>query len=380
MVEILRPSSADIWSNCAGQPQLVERLGKDELPSDPAMEGTCAAWLAEQVLTGQAATCRELVGTVCPENNWPIDHIMANHIQKYVDMIVNRGGDIKAERRVYLNEFINGTPDAYATITWNKPTVIGHPGYDGIEMTTLYCDDLKYGYGIVEPTSKQVLIYAAAIAWAMYHAGSPPDVIQIGIYQPRGYHVDGIYRTRQLTFQQLTDEAHQIIEDGKKCFDPNAQLTPGSHCKHCPIAASCSALSHELYTIYTMLAGREQRHMTGDEMSIERRFIEMVEDMIKGKKSALDAEMNARMDAGEYIPGWDRQQGYGNRRYKDNIKPETIHFFTGIDPTHGKMVTPAQMERNGANPDILDMFTETPRTKAKFVPITSADIARQFGK
>ena len=107
MVQILRPSSADIWTNCPGQPALVERLVPEQPSSDAAMEGTCAAWLAEQCLTGAIEKCRDLVDTVCPENNWPIDHIMANHIQRYCDMITGRGGDIKAERRVHLNEFIN---------------------------------------------------------------------------------------------------------------------------------------------------------------------------------------------------------------------------------------------------------------------------------
>lgn len=376
MVQILRPSSADIWTNCPGQPALVERLVPEQPSSDAAMEGTCAAWLAEQCLTGAIEHCRDLVDTVCPENNWPIDYIMANHIQKYCDMITMRGGDIKAERRVYLNEFINGTPDAYATIVENNAPVdvaFGHAPY----TTTLYVDDLKYGYGIVSPWSKQVVIYAASIAWAMYHKGHAPDAIQIGIYQPRGNHVDGIYRTRTISFQQLTDEANQIIEDGKKCFDPNALCIPGRHCKYCPAAGVCAALTTELYDIYTMLQGKANRNVTAQELSAELIFLEMVEDLIKGRSTAIKAVANARIDAGENIPGWAREPGRNGTR-KFIVKPETIKAVTGLDPTSGKMVTVAELERMGADPSALKYLSEQPKTKSKLVQVTGEDIKRRL--
>ncbi len=365
MVQILRPSSADIWTNCPGQPALVERLVPEQPSSDAAMEGTCAAWLAEQCLTGAIEQCRDLVDTVCPENNWPIDHIMANHIQKYCDMITVRGGDIKAERRVYLNEFINGTPDAYATIVWG----------DG--KTTLYVDDLKYGYGIVTATSKQVLIYAAAIAWVMYNQGHAPDVIQIGIYQPRGYHVDGYYRTRSVSFQELTNEANQVIEDGIKCFDPNALCIPGGWCKYCPAAHVCGALTTELYDVYSVLQGKVNRVMSLDELATELIFLDKFEDMLKGRKTAKVAEANAHIDAGKNIPGWAREPGRnGTRRFTK--KPETIKAVTGIDPTSGKMVTVAELERMGADPSALKFLSEQPKTKSKLVQVTAEDIKRRM--
>ena len=370
MVTILRPSSADIWTNCPGQPALVERLVPEQPSSDAAMEGTCAAWLAEQCLTGAIEKCRDLVDTVCPENNWPIDHIMANHIQRYCDMITGRGGDIKAERRVHLNEFINGTPDAYATIVMKLPHV-------KMSHTTLYVDDLKYGYGIIKPTSKQVLIYAAAIAWAMYHQGHAPDLIQIGIYQPRGNTVDGIYRTRTVSFQELTDEANQVIEDGKKCFDPDALCIPGRHCKHCPAAHVCGALTTELYDVYEMLQGRKNRVSSLQELSSDLIFLEKLEDMVKGLKTAKTAEANAHIDAGKNIPGWSREPGRnGTRRFTK--KPETIKAVTGIDPTSGKMVSVAELERMGADPSALKFLSEQPKTKSKLVQVTAEDIKRRM--
>ena len=59
---------------------------------------------------------------------------------------------------------------------------------------------------------------------------------------------------------------------------------------------------------------------------------------------------------------------------------DTVKFMTGMDPTSGAMVTPAALERLGANPDIVKTLVEQPTTKAKLVPFTAEDVARKFGE
>lgn len=367
MLTVLRPSSADIWTNCAAQPSIVDRLVTDNIPSDAAMEGTCAAWLAEMVLTEQAPNCRSLVGARCPDNNWPVDYSMANHIQGYVDMITGRGGDISTERRVYLTDFIHGTPDAYAT---------GLEEYvNGFPQISLHVDDLKYGYGIVNPTSKQVLIYAGAICKQL---STKPDKIVIGIYQPRAFHVDGIYRTRTLTLRQLYTEIEEVVEAGRLCFDANPYANPGRHCKYCPAAHVCPAVSTEMYDALTFAQGSTARHMTGQELSNQLEFLAMAEDVLKGMKTAIEAEANARMDAGKHVPGWTRERGKGRRRF--NIDATMVLLGTGIDPRADKMCTPAELERRGADPTIMRMITEIPDTKARLVRMRTEDFARKFGE
>lgn len=365
---ILRPSSADKWFNCPAQPQIVERLVEPSPPTDAAMEGTCAAWLADVVLTEENIECRDLIGEVCPENNWPVDPIMANHIQKYVDLMSSRSGHFFSERRVYLNDLIHGTPDAYG-ITNN-----------GI----LHVDDLKYGYGIVEPTSKQVLIYAAAI-YLEYNKDllskyEPIHSIQIGIYQPRAFHVDGIYRYRTLTPGQLIAEANEIIEAGNRCTDPNAVAIPGRHCKYCEASAVCGALSTELYDVFTMLSGKANRNVTGQELSDELFFLDKAEDMLKARRTGINASALARIESGEFIPLWAKKQGMGNRKWKDDVDPVTIKTLTGVDPESGKMVTPAEMERRGVPREVIDIWTEQPPTKPKLSPISETDFKKAFGE
>jgi hypothetical protein len=54
--------------------------------------------------------------------------------------------------------------------------------------------------------------------------------------------------------------------------------------------------------------------------------------------------------------------------------------MTGVDPTSGKMVTPAELERRGADPEVVKLMTETPDTKAKLQPVRPEDMARAFGE
>ena len=357
----LRPSSADIWSNCAAQPALLERLARPNQTSDEAMEGTCAAWLADEMIRHGLVDAKDMVGEVCPENNWIVDHEMARHIQKYVDMIRERGGDIFTERKVKLNEHIQGTCDTFSVLTGD----------------TLYVDDLKYGYGIVSPHTKQLVAYGGAIIRELRDCFQP-TYIQLGVYQPRALHHDGIYRTRKLTVAEFNEEVDRLIRAGGRCQDADAFAKPGKHCKHCPVADSCSALGFEIYDIYSMVLGKAMRNPTIQELADEKTFLVRAAAMLKGRINATDAEMNARMDNGKNIPGWTRKSSKGNRRWK--VSSNTVKFMTGMDPTSGAMVTPAALERLGADPDIVKTLVEQPTTKAKLVPFTAEDVARKFGE
>jgi len=357
----LRPSAAGIWANCAAYPYLAERL-PPEPPSDPAMEGTCAAWLAEMVLTGQAETCRDMLGQTHPENGWVVDVEMARHIQGYVDTVRSYGGRIDVERKVRLNEMIEGTPDATAIV----------------KDKLLIVDDLKYGFDPVEPLSEQVVIYAGAILRRASRYNITIGEVRLGIYQPRAYHPSGTHRTIALWPEELMRRVKWIEEAGQRAQHPAPMATPGAHCEYCPAAAICSAVAHENYRIYHRMIAQQARHMTPTEAANELAFLDLAEDMLKARKRAVHAECEARLAKGERIPGWMRHSGKGQRRWK--AKAATVKMLTGIDPQGGSMITPAEMERRGADPAVVSLLTETPNTKAKLVRVPDGYYEKLFGK
>lgn len=361
---ILRPSSSEIWTKCYGQPQMVERHNIASETSDAAKEGTCAAWVAEMVLTGQRETCFDMIDELHPDNHWPVDYDMADYIQKYVDHVRKGGGEIFTERKVVLNENIQGTPDSYAVLS--------------DEYNTLYVDDLKYGFVIVSEISPQIVIYAEAICRELqqYH-GVLVDKIRLGIYQPRGFHVDGIYRHRTVSRAELALEAAEIENAGRQCLSVNPKVTPGEHCKYCPAQIVCSAAANEIYKINSVVSYPVSREMTGEEISREYAFLNTAYDMIKGRKSAIEDEIIARQQGGGFVPGWLPKSGHGRRKFK--FDKQTVELITGVDATPDGTCTPKELERRGADPDVIRTLTVTPRTKAKLSPVKRSDIAKAFG-
>lgn len=356
----LRPSAAHIWTKCPANPLMASRA-PEEAPGDPAREGTCAAWVAEMVLTGEAATTVDLIGKN-HSNGWLVEPDMTHRIQKYVDLVRSYGGTIHTERKVELNGHIKGTPDAYAILA-----------ADAI----LRVDDLKYGYGIVEPyRNPQISIYAGAILRYLAARGVTIRQVVIGVYQPRAWHPAGIHRTWATTPEDLMAYVHQIEAAGDLAQAPDPVAKPGAHCEYCPAAATCPAVTAANYRVYDMLCASQQRHMTALEMAEELAFLAEADDMLQGRIKALHAEAKARMGRGEHIPGWHMEQGAGQRRF---IKSAAIiRAMTGINPEVPKMVTPSELERMGANPAIVKRLTETPRTAPRLAPVRANHFKNLF--
>lgn len=356
----LRPSAAHIWTKCSANP-LMASMMPAEVPGDAAREGTCAAWVAEMVLTGVVTSASEMIGRN-HENGWLVEPDMARHIQKYIDHLRARGGKIFVERKVRLNPLIEGTPDAWALLD-----------DDGV----LHGDDLKYGYGIVEPyKNPQVSIYLGAIIRFLTTRGVTIKRVVVGIYQPRAWHPAGIYRTWECFPEELMEFVHEIELAGEKTQEQNPVAIPGDHCEHCAAASTCAALAAANYRVYDMLCARVQRHMTAVEMAEELMFLEKAEEMLQGRLNAVTTEAEARIKRGETIPGWHMEQRAGQRRF--TVPASVIRALTGKNPEVPKMVTPAELERMGASPAVVAKLSETPRTTPRLKRIAPGYFTNMF--
>lgn len=332
----LRPSSAHMWTQCPGQPTMAGRM-PPETPSDAAREGTCAAWVAEMMLTGQPVPSEH-------PNGWVVTDDMVSHVTKYVELVRSHGGQISVERKVRLNQWVEGTPDAFAVLD-----------AEGV----LHADDLKYGFGIVEPyRNPQVSIYVGAILRYLTARDVIIRRVEIGIYQPRAWHPAGIYRTWVVLPEELMKFVHEIEAAIPATQEANPRLSPGSHCEYCPAASTCAAVAHENYRVYSKVCADTQRHMSQDELAQELAFLELAEDMLKARRTAVNAEAEARLKRGQHIPGWHLGERRGQRRFK--VDAASVKALTGIDPMTEKMVTPAELERKGASPTMLKAITEVP--------------------
>lgn len=349
----LRPSSAHSWVNCSAYPRFVANI-TPEPEGDPAREGTCAAWVAENVLTGVYKTAIEMIG-LSHENAWVVELSMCELIQRYVDKVRSHGGQIHTERKVRLNKMIAGTPDSYAIVS-----------SDG----TLYVDDLKYGYKVVEPyKNEQISIYAGAILRKLSAYDVVIRKVVIGVYQPRASHPQGIYRTWNLLPEELMKFVQSIEAAGVKCQDPNAVATPGDHCEYCPAAATCFACGHSVYKHMSVIENQHQRHMDAEQLSIELKFLDSAEKILKARKNAVRTEATARIKRSEHIPGWHLEHQLGDRKLK--VSGEVVKAITGKNPYKGDLITPAALERAGVPSSVVNALSTRPHRPPTLKPISS---------
>lgn len=356
---IFRPSKSGYWSKCAAYVSFTHDL--PETDNDATREGICAAWVAQVVLAStEGIACDDMVGKT-HANGWLVSDEMARDVQDYVDLVRSFDGQITVEEHVIASAspVIQGTLD----------TSVYHP-----DTGILRIVDLKYGRRLVETTAAQLICYA----WGKFSDRQPIREIHLSIYQPRGFHRDGIFRTRVITPDQLYVEFTALWNMAVEGEKPNPLATPGPHCRDCEAAAGCEALAHTTYNLVETVMSRHQRDMTAQELSRELDFMDEAKKTIKARFEAIETEAESRLKR-ETIPGWGILPRKGNRKFI--VSGETVHVVTGVDPWEKTICTPKELERRGVtNEKLLNLITTTPVIGNKISRVTSEDIARVFNE
>jgi hypothetical protein len=361
----LRCSGADGWSRCGFRPHLETR--PDALPDDEgdaAKEGTAAAWVAECCINGDAYYAEDMVGRVHP-NGVEISPDMARHLQPYIDLARSRQG-AKAENFGEVR-----SPDGSFRIIGTSDLWSWSSGPDDFHV-----DDLKFGFGVKEPTTRQLTAYALI---AHYAYGITPARWHLGIFQPRAQHPLGPYRVRTLTHDEFLQEASALWQDAARAANP-VNATPGNHCLHCRAAAICTALTHSVYKFADMIETRSYLEPTDQQLADELEYLDSLETLISARRSAVEAETVFRIDNGRMIPGWAKVPTVGKRAWK--YPPEIIQAMIGADinVTQQSLVTPAEAERRHAPKEIIEQLTKRPVVGFKLGRYNADIVANLFKK
>jgi len=346
-----RPSAAHRWTKCSAAPLFASRAGPQPT-SDAAREGTCAAWVAELMLTNQPVD----VG-MTHENGWEVDADMICHMREYADICRADGGEMWAEKRVRLNPRIAGTADCITLV-------------DGV----LTVRDLKYGFRLVAPDSLQLIIYAAAMV-----AGTPSVTsIRTEIYQPRGFHQDGPRRWIDWTPDQIRAKAEWIIQRAEECYNPDPIATPGDHCLYCDGAVGCVALQQTTATALAIAEMTGHRDRTPFEMSQALHFYRNALEIITAAAKATEVEAEARAKRGERLPGWGLLPRFGNTRVK--ASPAAVKALTGKDATKIVPMNVGDLKLAGLTEAQLSIITERPTIGHKLTTLDQDTLTRQLNR
>lgn len=323
---LLSASSAHRWLACPPSAVVAEKYPEQD--TEFTREGTLAHEVAEAIAEG----CDQYTDDVGP--SLPITQEMVKCAEEYRDYIeeLKKTDDavVLLEQRV---DYSPWAPDGFGTCDCIL-----------IQDETLTIIDYKYGVGVAVSAedNPQMKLYALG---ALNDFGIALDVtrVEMHIFQPR---INNISRDA-LTVDELLAWAEKTVKPvAEKAAKGKGNYSAGSHCKFCPHAGRCRALTktctefletHSLRVAVPVLAP----HEVAEVLAMEP----LVSLWLKRVKTQA---LNTLMDGGE-IPGFKVVEGkLGNRKWTDEQAvfaklAEARYDFEDITET--KLLSPAAMDK-----------------------------------
>lgn len=337
---LLSASSAHRWLACP--PSAVAAEAYPEQDTEFTREGTLAHEAAEHIARGGEPDVDQL-------RDWGADYTqeMVECGIGYRDYIqeLTKSDDaiVLLEQRVDFSPWV---PEGFGTCD----CII-------IQGDTLSIIDYKYGQGV--PVSAvdnpQMKLYALG-ALNDYGIAMDVDRVEMHIYQPRlnNISVDGLSVADLLAWADKT-----VKPVAAKAIKGKGTYSAGAHCKFCPHAGRCRALTksctefvetHDLRVPVPVLADYEVAEVLAMEAQITL-WLKRV------KQQAL----TTMLEGGE-VPGYKVVEGkLGNRKWRDELQVAEILKAQGYqlnDITETKLLSPASMDKSIGKKKVAELLTD----------------------
>ena len=361
MVTEIRCSSLHRPMHCLGYLSL-ENLVEEEA-GQPAKDGTAIGELLSEMI--RQRTDSPKIGTTASNGTF-LDQDMWFYARDTYNTILQRaqGNLIETEER----------------IDWMTPAGIKIRGQFDISFangTTLHIEDLKYGYGIVEVENNwQLLGYAIGQCQRLQRLyGYIPTHLHLTIHQPRPYHEKGRVRDWIITYHQLLEYYHQICNRMQEYVTGDRTLATGKSCKYCDAASTCPALNRSANkAIDTVMSDWTEKPLTNEEVAEQYELLQRAYELLEIRLKSVEQLAISRIQANQIIPGYAFEMTYGDRKWKQNVTPESIKALTGIDIVKTDVMSPNQAEKAGVSKKLTAALTEKP---AKGTKLVKKDIAAE---
>ena len=337
---LLSASSSERWLNCP--PSAVASEAYPNPDTEFTREGTLAHEVAETVAR------RYIEHAPAPETY--ADTVDAEMLSCAIDYAEYIQEHIKSDKVVVLLEqkvdFSPWVPDGFGTCD----CII-------IQDDTLTIIDYKYGVGV--PVSAkdnpQMKLYALG---ALNDFGFAYDVskVEMHIFQPRINNIS----VDSITVEELEAWATKVVKPtAEKASKGKGDYKPGGHCKFCPHAGRCRALTktcteyvetHSLRVAVPVLAPHEVAEVLQMEPLISL-WLKRIKDQ------AMTTMLN-----GDSVPGWKIVEGkQGNRKWKDELEVAKALEAAGYskeDITETKLLSPAAMDKALGKKTVAELLAD----------------------
>lgn len=338
---------------CNGSRLMSPAFPAIEIDPTARNEGIAADYMALQAFSG--VPMDTLINTAAP-NGFIMSADMAEYVEQYLTGI--ECGDMQVDT-------------SFGTDAWRVGGRADHICY---ASSTLYIDDLKYGFSIVEPEMNWTLIWHA-IGYCITRQITP-DLITMTIHQPRPHHADGKKRSWTISYDDLQDLYARINET---LTNPSDELRTGlSWCRRCHALASCPAAQQARMNAVDASALAFNDQLPDAALSYEL-------DLMRSAKATLDAGLNAleelaahRLRNGKIIDNYAMEAQYAHTRWKSGIDGRILSVMTKIDCSKPGTITPAEFKRRGGSQKVYDALTERPQTGIKLIRASADKRARRI--
>ncbi|AHJ10735.1 hypothetical protein P106B_52 [Rhizobium phage vB_RglS_P106B] len=303
-----------IITDASNLPRFMQCNGNVLLQADPALveidttireEGNAAHWLASVVFNGQI-TATEMVDRKA-QNGVYITAEMAEHVDAYLSSI--RAGEMEWSYSLNgQNWQINGRAD--------------HVRYE--DLTTLYINDFKYGYTIVEPEMNWTLI-SHAVGFCVTNDVAPARIVFV-IHQPRAPHRDGRVRTWSISYQELL-ELYQRLN--QTLSNPSNMTQTGPHCYKCHAFRSCVARQDAELNAIEACHVAYNANIDNFDLSDRLNEIKRAKALLNQSEKAYEELALHRIVKGEIIKDYTVENELTNRTFKDYVTPDMLDALYG---------------------------------------------------
>jgi hypothetical protein len=337
---LLSASSSARWLACPPSAVAAEAYPNEQ--TEFTKEGTLAHEVAEQVARGQIAS---IDVEISDELGTTVE--MIECAQGYADYIMEQtkseAAAVLLEQRVDFSPWV---PEGFGT----ADCII-------IQGDTMDVIDYKYGKGVAVSAedNPQMKLYGLG---ALNDYGFACDVskVRLHIYQPRINNIS----VDELTVAELLDWAESTVKPtAAKAAKGKGSYSPGDHCRFCPHAGRCRALTK---------ACTEHINTHGVKATVEVLAPWEVAEVLRMEplvslwlKRVKDQALTTLLNGGE-VPGYKVVEGkLGNRKWTDELKVVEILKDAGYqlnDVTETKLLSPSAMDKSIGKKRVAELLTE----------------------
>lgn len=337
----LAPSSASRRRACPGSLVMSERYPETE-STEASREGTAAHEVMADYIT---------MGGIVPlderEEMQRGAELIGNNV--FDVMRANPNGQLRVEQKVAI--------DTIHLDCWGTPDVSYVTGSE------LYIWDYKFGHGFVEVYENWQMIEYAAGLLELYAVNGLADQhlwVYFRIVQPRCYHPEGQIREWKIRASDLRNYFNQARHFEALATQPLAALQVSEECDYCPARHACTALQHASLKACDRSYESNPFDLPAEALGYEMATLARAADLLKARLTGLEAQVEAKLRAGEYVPYWALGRGQGKTQWKvPNEQVVSFGDLMGVDLRKPvDVITPKQAVTKKLDPALVDQFSE----------------------